>query len=414
MHPSITSENKNPFTGVLFLIILVIATLAHVTADMYVPSLPAMTQALASNKTIIQLTITVFMLGFSLSHLIYGPLSDRIGRRPPLLWGIGLSLLGSLLCFIAPSVTVLILGRLLQGAGVGACNSVGRSLSRDLLSGNHLAKIGSDIGMVMVFVIAAAPTLGGYIQHYIGWRANFLVLLIYTLAIWLLSWKKLPETNKHLNPSAMQLQTMLRTYWFLLRNKVFMGFTLCSTLAYAGLIAYITTAPFLLQTIVGLTPVQYGWLSFFIAIPIFFSSFINGRLVLTKGLTTMIFAGVCLMLSGGLIMLLLALFGFINTWVIMLPVSLFSMGVGLTFANAFAGAFHPFPQIAGSAGALFGCLQILGGSLASAVMALLHEHNQLPLAIMLSSTGLLAIFCLQGLAKKEEKVFTREAVLEQK
>lgn len=390
-------QNK-PLAPTTFIIIIMLSTLAQIVADIYIPSLPAITKALATNPSIIQLTLSAFMLGFSISHLFYGPLSDRIGRRIPIIIGLSLTIIGSILCILTTSPITLIIGRLIQGIGCGASTSVGRTVTRDLIEGEHLAKFGSHMGMISVFAIAAAPTLGGYIQHYFNWQTSFLFILIYTSFICILVIKKLPETNRHLNPEATKPNILLRNYFSLLFNKTFMGYALCSTIAYAGLIAYITAGPFLLQSIVGLTPVQFGWLSFLMAAAFSLSAFVNSRYVLKKGIPTMIFYGNASMLCGGITMLLFALLGFINTAVIMLPVAFFNIGASFTFSNAFAGAIHPFPKMAGNAVALFGCLQILGAALTSMVIAAAPANNQIALGLMLAVLGVLAMMSLKYLA----------------
>jgi DHA1 family bicyclomycin/chloramphenicol resistance-like MFS transporter/DHA1 family 2-module integral membrane pump EmrD-like MFS transporter len=132
----------------LVFVVLLLMVLMQTTTDQYVPSLPAITKAFNSSEAAIQMTLSLFMLGLGISHVFYGPLSDKIGRKPPLMFGIGLSILGSLCCFLATSVWMLILGRFLQGFGIGCCSSVGRSLVRDLFTGKTLAKIGSYVGIV--------------------------------------------------------------------------------------------------------------------------------------------------------------------------------------------------------------------------------------------------------------------------
>lgn len=157
----------------LIFVILMLMVLMQMTTDQYVPSLPAITKEFHSSEASIQLTLSLFMLGLSISHVFYGPLSDKIGRKPPLIFGVGLSILGSLCCFLAPSVLVLIIGRFIQGFGIGCCGSVGRSLVRDLFTDRILSKIGSYVGIVSVFIMVASPILGGYIQEHFGWRINF-------------------------------------------------------------------------------------------------------------------------------------------------------------------------------------------------------------------------------------------------
>lgn len=398
MHPS-QNDNKIEITTTLFVTILLFASIAHITADIYVPSMPIIVKVLHTDSTAVQLTLSIYMLGYSLSHLFYGPVSDRIGRRNPMLFGIGLSLIGSIICFLAPTINLLIFGRFIQGIGIGSTSSVGRSLLRDITSGSQLAKLGSHMGMIITFVTASSPTLGGYMQQYFGWRATFVFLAIYTLCVWLMTWKNLPETNFDLNPNATKMKVVIKNYLILLKSKTFLGYTFCTCFAYSGIIAYLTAAPFLLQNIVGLTPVQFGWLAFLIAGSIFISAFLNSRLVVTQGIEKMLLVGNLLMITAGLLMLLFALLLFLNTWVIMLPIAIFVMGAGFTFSNAFAGAFHPFPKMAGSVGALYGCLQILGAAIASAFMASLHESNQIPLALVLIACGVLSLISLKWLAE---------------
>lgn len=395
MNAPATGIKKPSLTRSLFILILLFTSLAQITTDVYTPSMPALTRAFSTTDTVIQFTMSLYMLGFSASHLYYGPLSDRIGRRSPILFGIALCVLGSLVCAIAPSVELVLVGRFIQGCGVGACSAVGRPIMRDLLSGNHLARLGSHLGMINVFMIAAAPMAGGYIQHWAGWRMNFTVIFLYSSLIWILLYKLLPETNQDLQANATEWSVVLKNYQTVIKNKIFLGYTLCSSFAYAGIISYVTISPFLLQNVIGLTPVQFGWLALLSAASFFISTFLNSRYVIAKGISTMVILGNTMMSIGGASMLALSLCGFLNTVVVVLPISLFCMGAGFTFSNSFAGAFHPFPKMSGSAGALYGCIQILGGALISGVISLLPQHNQTPLAIVLTGLGLLSLITMR-------------------
>lgn len=386
------------FSPILLVLILFLACLMQTTNDLYVPALPIISAYFHTTDSIIQLTITFFMIGLGLSHLIYGPLSDRIGRKPPILFGIGLSIVGSLICFLAPTVIWLIIGRFFQGLGIGVCNSVGRSLIRDVLTDRLLAKIGSYVGMVSVVILALSPTLGGYITQYFGWHANFLFLFVFGLIIWFATYKILPETNNHLNRKATELSTMRKNYLTLLRSKVFMGYLLCACFAYSGIAAYITAAPFIMQQTLHLTLIQFGWLSSIIATAIFLSGLINSLLVIKEGIPVMVGYGVGAMTMGGLSMLLLLFLNWMTLWSIMLPVGLFSLGAGLTFINAFAGAFHPFPTIAGTAGALYAASQDLSAALISALIALLQTDNPFLLATILSLLGIFSLLAWRYLA----------------
>ena len=270
---------------VLVFVVLMLMILMQMTTDQYIPSLPAITRIFNSSEASIQLTLSLFMLGLSISHVFYGPLSDKIGRKPPLMFGVGLSILGSLICFLAPSVLVLIIGRFIQGFGIGCCGSVGRSLVRDLFTDRMLSKIGSYVGIVSVFIMVASPVLGGYIQEHFGWRVNFLFLLVFGIVIWILALLALPETNKNLNPDATKFKVMRENYFTLLKSKVFLGYALCACLASAGLIGYLAIAPFLFQDVLGLSPIEFGQLTIFIAAAICVSGIVNSQLVMSKGVS---------------------------------------------------------------------------------------------------------------------------------
>lgn len=385
----ISATGKVPWR--LFILLFMFATLGQLSVDLYLPSLPAMSHALKASPGLVQLTIAVYLFGVGLSQLAYGPWSDAVGRRKPLLTGVGLTVAGSLLCCLAPNIHILIVGRLLQGVGAGACNSVGRSLIRDLVSGHYLSRLGGQMGMAASFMVAVAPAIGGYIEHYASWRVSFLVIFIYASSVLTLLWYSLPETHQNPDPHAIKLKNLLHNYGQLLISPVFMGHAICAAIAYSGIIAYMTAAPFLLQTTLDLSPVQFGWLALLNATGIFLSGMLNSRYVIRYGVDRMLFYGITGMVAGASTMLIIGALGFLNVYVVVLPMALFCMGAGLTFQNASAGALEFFGHIAGSAGAIYGTLQISTGAVISALMATLPAVTQIPLACMQLGLALLAV-----------------------
>ena len=365
---------------VLMLILVIIGSFAH---DSYLPSFPAISKYFHTSETTVKFTITVYLLSSSLSQLFYGPLSDQHGRRKILLIGITIFLAGSLLCAVAPSVIILIFGRFVQGTGIGAVTALFRAIMRDCFHGRELAKLSSYTGTVSTLVVPLAPIIGGYLQQNFGWRANFIAILIYASCVFFCLQRWLPETNHNLNPTATRLTNIASNFRLILANRMFLAFLAYSTLAYSGLIVYIVISPFLYQNVLGLSPVQYGWLSIFIAPCLALGAFLNSRYVTQFGITRMIDVGNYLMFGSSSVMLLLALLGYFNIWVILVPMMFFVFGAGFVFSNAFAGAFEAFPTIAGSAAALYGCLQILGSSFASVLAAYVPDSNQIPLATIL-------------------------------
>ncbi len=385
----ISATGKVPWR--LFLLLFMFATVGQLSVDLYLPSLPAISHAFKASHSTVQLTIAVFLLGLGISQLFYGPWSDAVGRKRPLLTGVGLTVLGGMVCCVAPNIHVLIAGRLLQGIGAGVCNSVGRSLLRDLVSGHYLSRLAGQMGMASSFMVAVAPTIGGYIQHYTSWRVSFVVMFVYAATVLVMLWYALPETHQNPDPSAIRFKGLVHNYGQLLKSPAFIGNAFCGSIAYSGIIAYITAAPFLLQSTLHVSPVQFGWLALLNAIGIFSSGWINNHCVLRYGIPKMLFAGVSGMILGAAMMLIIGCFGVLNITVIVLPMALFCMGAGLTFQNASAGALESFGHIAGSAGAIYGALQISSGALVSGFIALLHEKTQLPLAATQVSIALLAL-----------------------
>jgi len=257
------TEKTSHLLGLVSLIIFM-AMVGRFATDMYVPSLPAITKAFSTSATSVQYTITVFLLGLGLSQLIYGPLADRYGRRRLILIGLVIGGVGSLLCVFAHSVNQLILGRVIQGIGMGGGISLCRAMLSDLFEGPRLAQMTSYLSMAFAVAPAVAPAMGGYMQQWFGWQSVFEFVMVYALIALFVSWAFMPETNQHRNKHATEVKVMLHNYFELLTNPTFLGYLASASLALSGVIAYVTMGPFILQNDLGLTPVQYGCLALII------------------------------------------------------------------------------------------------------------------------------------------------------
>lgn len=393
-----------------FFIILLTISAGQIAIDLYLPSLPAITEAFSTTNSNTQLTITIYLLGLSFSQLIYGPLSDHYGRRAILLIGFAISFIGATICVFTPSITALIAARLLQGVGAGAANPVSRAVMRDVFSGHKLAKISSYVGTFIAIILALAPIIGGYLQAYFGWRANFSFLALYGVALWLVILLFLPETNKHIDPHPFRIKRTMQKYFSLLSNPIFIGYTLCTSLTYAGIIAYITAGPFLYQNILGLSPVQYGWLAIFTTLSFTVGAFINARYVTNVGMNRMLFINLGIQILAGMSLLIVGLLGHISVISILVPMMFILVSAGSIFPNASTGAILPFAKMAGTAGALFGFIQVFTGALLSGLVAAIHEENQIPLALILLGLSITTLCALYFLVHLNRSKLTEEII----
>ncbi|MGB6976051.1 MAG: multidrug effflux MFS transporter [Gammaproteobacteria bacterium] len=393
---------KNP----LFIAFLMLAltTLGPLTMDIYLPSLPAMVHALGSTNHVMQLTITINLLGYSLSQLVYGPYSDRYGRRPVIMAGLLIAWLGSIIAVFAHTAPSLILGRLLQGMGLGVGNVLMRAVLRDTLSGVRMARIGSYMGMVFAVLPAVAPVLGGYVQASFGWRANFVLMLLFVTLILILMFCCLPETNRQLNLQATRWRMIGSNYWYLLTHKGFMGNVVCTSCAISGMFAYHTASPFLFQNVLGLSPVKYGWLALGIAFGLMMGNFVNSLALRRWQSLQILQTGIVLMLLSSLTMFVFSAFDILNVSVVLVPIIFFLAAGGLIFANAMTGALMPFPEMAGVAAALYGCLQILGAFVTTLIVAGLHQNNQQALSLVFILLAVIALGAFYGLIKRADRV----------
>lgn len=374
----------------IFWAITLIQALSQAMADIYLPSFPAMTQSLNASIQQIELTLTIFALGYGVSQLFYGPLSDAIGRRKPILFGLVLSVIGSAICWGASSISIFMLGRICQALGAGAALAIGGAVLRDLFSGSTLSKYTSYSGIVFVIFLALAPVLGGYLQTYIGWRANFAFITICAAVAFGL-FLFVPETNRYQSLENLHIEAIKKNVKTLLSSPLFIGYTLCSLLAYGAILAWITTGPVLLQNRVGLTPIQYGWVYALTGFAFAFGAFANSIAVPHFGVNQMLRVGLWGMFIAGSIMLLFKLMGYLNASVIVGPAILLSVASSLIFPNASAGLFEPFPEIAGITSALFYASRLLGGALFSGIVVLLPHQTQAPMAIALMIGGICAL-----------------------
>ncbi|MDF1655555.1 MAG: multidrug effflux MFS transporter [Coxiellaceae bacterium] len=367
----------------LFGLIVVMGTIGVIANDVFSPAMPSVLAALDTNKSLVQLTVTCYMFAFCIAQLFYGPLSDRFGRRRMVMIGFSIAWFGTLICYLSSHIGMLMVGRAVQGLGMSAGVVIYRAMMRDVYGKwAQLSRFASYIMIAIALILMASLALGGYLQQYFGWRANFVFMLGYILFFLIVMFAWLPETNRYLHETPLQPRILMSRYWLLFSNAQFMGAALMAGLSYSSILIYLIESPFLLQHVVGLSPVQYGWTAFAIAGCLGVANILNSVIVSRVGTYAMLLSGAIIMLVAALLCLLAYAMGYMNAWVIVLPGGLFIFGVGLLFENATSTALSPYSKMAGTAGATYGFTQILVASIMSALISIPHDHTQRAMSMM--------------------------------
>ena len=345
--------------GLVVLCLSLLLGLQPVTTDLYLPALPAMTQGFGATMPQAQLTLTALLLAFGLSQLVWGPVSDRFGRRPVLLWGLGLYALASAGSVFSATMEQLIVWRTLQGVAMGAGVMGARAIVRDLYAPTEGARVMSK-GLTGLGVIACASApLGGLLAEYLGWRTALAAVAVFgaaTLAI--LAWQ-FQETLAQKNPQALQPLNLLCTWGRILRHPTFWAYTLLATTSYGGLFTFLAASSFVFIQVLGLSKPAYGLAMLTMSLSYIVGTFVCRRLLPVLGVRrTVALAGGCTLLAGTS-MGLLAWAGVQHVAAIMLPFYLFMLGHGVHQPCGQSGAVGPFPQSAGAASAMSGFLMMV-------------------------------------------------------
>ncbi|WP_425406953.1 multidrug effflux MFS transporter [Hwanghaeella sp.] len=358
----------------LLALLTTLVTLGPMTISFYVPSMPSIAESLQAPIGAVQATMTTYLIGFALAQLIYGPLSDRFGRRPILTAGLLIYLAASLLCTFAASIEQLQAMRMLQGFGACCGPILGRAIVRDLFEGPAMVRAFSIIGAAVAVGPAVAPMMGGLVQEAFGWQANFMVVAIIGGIVLMLVLIFLGESNLNLNLHAAKPRAVLRNYFSLVTNRTFMGYVLVSALIFSGVFAYHVSSAFLFIAELGLRPSQFALIAL-VTVPAYVSgNFLSGRLRMRgmKG-RQLIGCGVTCALTGAALVGILA--DELSLVRVLGPMLLYFFGFGMVLPQGIAGALQPFPRIAGSASASMGCIQMASGAVSSVVAAGLYHGD---------------------------------------
>ncbi|MEU2222306.1 multidrug effflux MFS transporter [Streptomyces sp. NPDC018347] len=390
-------------TGLLVTLVLGgLAATPPLAMDMYLPSLPEVTRSLHATAATVQLTLTACLAGMALGQLVVGPMSDRWGRRRPLLAGLAVYVLATALCAVAPNVETLVAFRLAQGLAGAAGIVIARAVVRDLYDGVAMARFFSTLMLISGVAPIAAPLIGGQILRVTDWRGVFVVLAVVGAVLAVVVWRRLPETLPAAERNHGGVGPALRAMRGLLADLPFTGYTLAGGFAFAALFAYISASPFVIQEIYGASPQTFSLLFGVNSVGLMIAGQVNGKVlvgrvsldkVLAVGLTAIVLAATALLLLSA------GVFGEVGLAPVAAALFVLMSAMGLTLPNAQSLALLRTRHAAGSASALLGTSSFLVGAIATPLVGVAGEHTAVPMAVVQLAAALIASACFVGLCR---------------
>jgi MFS transporter, DHA1 family, multidrug resistance protein len=379
---------------------------ASISTDFYLPALPTMATALGSDPGTIELTISGYLVGFSLGQLLWGPVGDRYGRRVPIAIGLVLFVIGSAGCALSGSASAMIGWRVLQAVGACAGVVLARAMVRDLYSGNRAAQMLSTLMMVMAIAPLAGPLLGAQILGLAGWRAIFWTLVgvgLLTIAALTILPDTLPPEQRNSEPL---LNAFLR-YGRLLRERRLLALAGTGGFFFFGTFAYIAASPFAYITYHHLPAQYYGLLFGAGIVGLIATNLLNSRLVMRLGIERLLFAGNSLAALAGVALAINAWTGWGGLAGLAVPLFFFVSATGLIIANSVAGALAAYPGQAGTVSALVGTIHYGSGIAGSALVGVLADGTPWPMGLVVAIAGLGGLLCTKMLSRRPFKMKER-------
>ena len=378
----------NPGTRGMTVLLAMMVGLGPLSTDMYLASMPHIGAALGVSNAAVQLTMSIYIVGFAFGQILHGPLSDKYGRRPVLLGGFTLYVAASAACIAATTIDLLIAARIAQAIGAAASAILARSIVRDLYEGAQAGRQLAAMSVIAGLTPICAPVLGGMLQAWFGWQASFAAMgmlggLLAT-AIFLL----LPETNRHAHAGPISAGTILTSFGVVLQNRAYRSYLGIQAFSYNGLFAFLCGSSYVLQEIYGFSPAQFGLLFGTCSMSFVLGAYLGGRMVARRGLDGMIRLGVLYLLIGGIGQVLGVLAFPKATIALVIPEMIYFMGIGFLLPNTQAAAMQPFPERAGAASSLIGFAQMMSAALVSWIMAAQLGQTALPMALVMALAGL--------------------------
>lgn len=369
-----------PSRATLLVVLVAMSAIGPIGMHVIVPSLPALQIYFDTEYATVQQAVTFYILFLAIGQLIHGPLSDRFGRRPVILGGIAVFLVGGLVSATAESVTVLVAGRILQALGGCVGVALGRAIVRDLYDRDRAAQMIAWVTMPLVLAPMVAPSIGGLLDAVWGWRACFVFLMVAGAVIWVVVFLRLEETNVH-RGQAVPARDLVLTYGYLLRRREILGYVFQNACMISTFFAFLGAGPYVAVFVLGLTPSGYAGYFVLVAFGFMIGMWVAGRISGRFGTRRMVWIGNVVAIVGAVVEAACIVLWPQSSLAFFAPMMIITAGSGITLPNAIAGAVNVDPARAGAASGLTGSMQMALGALCSHVIASQMDDSALPVAL---------------------------------
>ena len=360
------------------------------SVNIYLPVLPELEKVLDIGRSTASLTVTVFLMGFSVTQLVWGPLSDRFGRKPVLLCGLAISVTGAALTATANSIELFMAARIIESVGIGVAPVLARSVLTDSLDRDHVSIAMAYVAIVVAIVPAVAPIVGGYLNLLWSWRSIFLFIAAYGALIVMTCALRLPETIGSRN-LALKAAAVVGEYREILSHREYLGYVGSYAIAFGSLIGYYAAAPYIFVRALGYTPHEYGYLLLVNVGFYVLGAWVSRILIPKVGTVLPIVFAMITFATTSIIFVTLELFGSLSTLSVLLPMCIFIFGSGLVSPAANTGAMTLFRDKAGASTAILGFSIAVGGAVFSGALSVFHVTRLVDLGTYVGVSTLLCI-----------------------
>jgi len=360
------------------------------SVNIYLPILPELEGLFQTTPQMARLTVTIFLIGICITQLVWGPLSDRFGRKPVLLTGIALSVIGATLTGFTNDIYQFIGARFLESLGLGVASVLARSLLTDSLDRAHVAVAMSYGTIVVAIMPAVAPILGGYLDILVSWRGIFFFLSLYGAALLVWCVLRLPETNKNKDPS-LRAAKVAKSYKEMLRHRQYLGYIVAYGISYGTMLGYYAAAPYIFINVLGYHSHEYGFLLIF-NVGFYVVGALVARMIVPRfGSNRVLVLAITVFAGAAIVAIVLGLYTTMSTVGVLIPMSIFIFGAALVSPAANTGAMTMFKDRAGESTAIVGFAPVLGGAIFNAGLSTVHITKLWELGAYVAFSALLSV-----------------------